>query len=144
MTRRKLRASLDLAQIEQAIAAAEQRCAIELRVSLAGPFWGNPQRVAERAFRRLGMTATRARNGVLILVAPWRRRVVVVADDGITGKVSPTLWTEVVAAVTRAFGQGQFTDGLVAAVKQLTEALAPHFPPRPRTDEITNKVDTAG
>jgi uncharacterized membrane protein len=142
MTRRKLRASLDVARVEEAIAAAERQRAIELRISLAGPFWGSAERVASRAFKRLAMTATRARNGVLILVAPWRRRVVVLADEGITGKVSPTLWTEVVAAVTQAFGQGQFTDGLVAAVQKLSVALAPHFPARPgRDDELPNKID---
>ena len=37
-------------------------------------FWGDARASAERAFRRLGMTATRARNGVLIFVAPRRRR----------------------------------------------------------------------
>jgi uncharacterized membrane protein len=73
------------------------------------------------------MTATKARNGVLILVAPWRRRVVVLADEGITGKVSPALWSEGGGRGHGRVRQGQFTDGLVAAVERLATALAPHF-----------------
>ena len=73
---------MDAARVEAAIRSAERASAIELRVSIAGLFWGDPQRLAEKAFQRLGMNATAGRNGVLLLVAPWRRRVVVLADQG--------------------------------------------------------------
>lgn len=141
MTRRRLLASLDHARVEAAIRQGEATCAVELRVSIAGLFWGNTQDMAARAFARMGMTATSQRNGLLIFVAPWRRQVVVLADQGITARVDAALWTTAVQLVTSAFHDGRFTDGLVAAIESLSRALAPHFPPTTRPDELPNTVD---
>jgi uncharacterized membrane protein len=142
MTRRSLLARLDTRQVEQAIGRAERAAAIELRVSIAGPFWGNPQRVAERAFTRMGMTGTRRRTGLLIMIAPWRRRVVILADTGITDKVATGLWAGVVEGLTRAFREDRFNEGLVAAIDDLAAALAPHLPPVPGdVDELPDQID---
>jgi uncharacterized membrane protein len=131
MTRRRLLASLRTDQVEEAIRRAERHCGVELRVSIAGLFWGSPDQLARRAFERLGMTATRRRNGLLVLVAPWHRKVVVYADEGIMARVDASLWSNAVATLTGAFRGGQFTEGLVAALEGLATALAPHFPPVP-------------
>lgn len=141
MTRRKLLAALDTTRIEQAIGRAEQICAIELRVSIAGPFWGDPEKLARAAFGRLGMTATRGRNGLLVFLAPWRRKVVIFADQGITSQVGADLWSGAIATIAAAFREGQFTDGLVRALEGLGRALAPHFPPAPRPNELPDHVD---
>jgi uncharacterized membrane protein len=142
MTRRSLLARLDTGRVEQAIARAERAAAIELRVSVAGLFWGNPQRVAERAFARMRMTATRGRTGLLLMIAPWRRRVVILADRGITDKVGTALWTGVVEGLTRAFRADHFNEGLVAAIDDLAAALAPHLPPAPGdVDELPDQID---
>jgi uncharacterized membrane protein len=142
MTRRRLLAQLDAARVEQAIRDAERACAIELRVSIAGLFWGDPQRVAEKAFQRLGMRATAGRNGVLLLVAPWRRKVVVIADQGIISKADPTLWSAVVDKVTAAFQQGHYTEGVLGAVDTLARHLAPLFPPLPGdVNELPDAID---
>jgi uncharacterized membrane protein len=142
MTRRQLLARLDAAQVEQAIARAERTAAIELRISIAGLFWGSAQRVADRAFARMGMTATRGRNGLLLFIAPWRRRVVIVADRGITEKAGAALWPAAVAAVTTAFRERRYTEGLVAAIDGLAAALAPHLPPVPGdVNELPDRID---
>ncbi len=142
MTRRRLLSRLDLRQVEAAIQRAERASAIELRISIAGLFWGDPQRLAEKAFQRLGMTATARRTGILLLIAPWRRRVVVLADEGITSKVDPSLWSSVVERLTAAFRAGRYTEGLVEAVDALTQRLAPLFPPLPGDkNELPDAVD---
>jgi uncharacterized membrane protein len=128
MTRRGFLRRIDRARIEAAIADAEQRTTGEIRVSVAGLFWGGSRRFAARAFRRLGMTATRARNGVLILVLPWRRQLVIVGDSGIDGRVGATFWDAVVAQSTRALHEGRFDEGLMGAVAAVGRALAEHFP----------------
>src|SRR5689334_17924365 len=102
MTRRRLLASLRTAEVEEAIRQAERRCAVEVRVSITGLFWGPPEALARRAFQRLGMAGTRRRNGLLVLIAPWHRRVVIHADEGITARVAPALWAGTVAALTAA------------------------------------------
>jgi uncharacterized membrane protein len=144
MTRRRLLGSLDPGRVEQAIAQVESACAIELRVSIAGLFWGDPHKLARRVFARLAMAATSRRNGVLVLVAPWHRQVVIFADEGITSKASPALWSDAVATITAAFRGGRFTDGLVAALAGLGPALAAHFPPDARANELSNQVDLTG
>jgi uncharacterized membrane protein len=142
MTRRRLLASLRPAEVEAAIRQAEQRCAVELRVSIAGLFWGRPEAIARRAFARLGMTATSRRNGLLVFIAPWHRKVVIHADEGITAKVDASLWSRAVTTVTAAFRDGRFTEGLVAALAELSSALAPHFPPvAGAPNELPDSVD---
>jgi uncharacterized membrane protein len=142
VTRRRLLASLRTEEVEEAIRRAEGRCSVELRVSVAGLFWSSPERLARRAFERLGMAATRRRNGLLVLIAPWHRKVVIHADEGITARVDASLWSSTVATLTGAFHGGRFTEGLVAALDGLATALAPHFPPVPGApNELPDTVD---
>ena len=120
---------LDLDAVEQAIRGAEQRTSGEIRVAIARSwFWGDARASAERAFRRMGVSATRARNGVLIFVAPRRRMVAVIGDVGIHAKVAPDFWAAVVERMTADFRRGDRTAGLVAAVELLGNALATAFP----------------
>jgi uncharacterized membrane protein len=141
MTRRKLLASLETDRVEAAIRHAEETCAIELRISIAGAFWGDPQHLAELAFRRMGMSATGGRNGLLIFLAPWRRKVVVIADEGIAKKVDAGVWSGLVASVTSHFRDNHFTDGLVAAIENLSAVLAPHLPPTKRVNELPDTIE---
>ena len=116
MTRRRLLAQLDRARVEAAIAEAEQRSTGEIRVSIAGLFWGPSRWLAERAFGRLGMAETRDRNGVLLLVLPWRRQLVILGDQGIDGRVPAGFWQQVVADAAIQLRAGRFTEGLCGAV----------------------------
>ena len=62
-TRRALLRAIDAPRVQRAIAAAERRTSGEIRVSVSPFFWGDVRHVAERAFERLGMTATRDHGG---------------------------------------------------------------------------------
>jgi uncharacterized membrane protein len=143
MTRRALLRRLDHARLEAAIAEAEARTTGELRISVAGLFWGSAEALADRAFERLGMQATRDRNGVLLLVLPWRRQLIVRADVGLAAKVAPELWQTVVAAAAALFQQQRFTEGLLGAVAAIGATLAQHFPANtdPNADELPNQID---
>src|SRR5262247_4062785 len=56
---------------------------------------------ARRAFAEHGLTRTRGRTGILIFVALFERRVVVLADEGIHRALGPNeSWTEVVERAT--------------------------------------------
>jgi putative membrane protein len=76
----------------------------------------------------MGVSATRARNGVLIFLVPRRRKVVVLGDAGIHAKVAPDFWDRVVERITADFRRGDPTAGMVAAVELLGNALASAFP----------------
>jgi uncharacterized membrane protein len=133
---------IDVDAVEQAIRAAEQRTSGEIQVAIARSwFWGDTRAAAERQFGRLGIARTRARNGVLIFVAPRRRQLAVLGDVGVQARVAPDLWAAVVARMTADFRRGEPTAGLVAGVELLGEALAAAFPPRPDdVNELTNSV----
>ena len=74
---------IDVGVVEDAIRAVEQRTSGEIRVALARFwFWGDVRRSAEKTFMRLHVDRTRRRNGVLIFLAPWRRRLAVIGDVG--------------------------------------------------------------
>lgn len=127
-SRRSFLQRLDAPAVERAIARAETRTSGEIRVSIAGFFLGSSRRLAERAFQRLGLQATRDRNGVLLLIAPSRREVVVLGDEAIHAHVGDVFWTEIAARVGTHFHEGRFTEGVVDAVDAIGEALARHFP----------------
>jgi uncharacterized membrane protein len=127
-SRRTFLQSLDTSAVEQAIARAEARTSGEIRVSIAPFFVGSVRRMAEGAFRRLGMHATVRRNGVLLLIAPARRQVVVLGDEGIHAQVGDSFWTEIAARVSTRFRERRFTEGVVEAVDAIGDALARHFP----------------
>jgi uncharacterized membrane protein len=145
MTRRRLQKSIDIERIRQAIEAGEQRTSGEIRVSVAPWFWGNVERAAERAFRRLGMTQTARRNGVLFFLVPSRQTFVVRGDEGIHAHVGQAFWDDLVAAMSVYFRRGEFTQGLVFGIHAAGEKLAHHFPYDAARDvnELPDDVDLA-
>ncbi len=128
LSRGKFLQSLDTAAVERAVALAETRTTGEIRVSIAGFFVGSSRRLAERAFGRLGLRATRDRNGVLLLIAPARHEFVVLGDVAIHAQVGDAFWTEIATRLGTRFREGHFTQGVVEAVETIGEALARHFP----------------
>lgn len=128
LSRRAFLRRLDTPAVERAIARAEASTSGEIRVSIAGLFVGSGRSLAERAFRRLGMQATQHRNGVLLLIAPARRQVIVLGDEAIHGRVGDTFWTELAARAGARFREGRFTEGVVEAVDAIGDALGRHFP----------------
>jgi uncharacterized membrane protein len=147
-SRRAFLQAFDATAVEAAIARAETRTSGEIRVSIAGFFLGSSRRLAERAFQRLGMHATRDRNGVLLLIAPARREVVVLGDEGIHAQVGDAFWTEIATRVGAHFRDGRFTQGVVEAVDAIGEALARYFPAGPQTganpNELPDTIDLGG
>jgi uncharacterized membrane protein len=129
-TRRK---DLDLVRVRDAIEAAERSTSAEIVVSIAPFFLGAMWPAARRAFARLGVAHTRARNGVLLFVVPSRRQVVVLADDGAFAHVDPSIWRDAASHIADAFARGDGSAGLVEGIEFLARALSTRFPRR-RTD----------
>lgn len=135
--------TIDKERIKQAIQKAERRTSGEIRVSLSPLFWGNVRKAAEKAFERMGMTATRERNAVLFFVVPARRKFVVLGDSGIHTKVGQEFWHHIVHIASEKFKQGDHTGGLVAGIEAVGEGLARHFPfdAGSDTNELPDDVD---
>jgi len=146
MTRKRLLQIVDRDKIKGAIEAAERRTSGEICVSVAPLFWGNIEKAADKAFVRLGMTRTKARNGVLFFVVPSRRKFVVLGDQAIHECVGQEFWESVAAIISEKFREGDFTGGLVRGIEKVGEELATHFPYDPAADknELSDDVDFGG
>jgi putative membrane protein len=84
---------------------------------------------AQQLFLELGVTETKQRSGVLLLLSETERRVELLADRGIHQHVAGELWQSLVLAVGAAIRSGQAAQGVGAAVDAIGDVLAQHFPP---------------
>jgi uncharacterized membrane protein len=143
LSHRNLRKCVDAQRVVQAIREAELATSGEIRVSVARFFWGNVEKVAGKAFRRLGMERTPERNGVLIFLVPGRKRFAVLGDVAIHAQVGQAFWEDVAACLSARFRRGEFTEGLVEGIHLVGERLASHFPKAVAAgrDELPEDVD---
>ncbi len=96
---------------------------------------------AFQEFYRLGLQRTAAATGVLLFVSLLERRVVVLADEGISSKVDAGTWKEVDEAVLAGVRRGSLCDGLLAGVARAGDVLAEHFPWREGDrDELPDRL----
>ena len=87
------------------------------------------ERVHERAaqaFLSEQVFATRDRTGVLIFLALFERRVVVMGDKGIAAKVRQDEWDGLVAGIVRGMREGKAGGALVAAIAECGALLERH------------------
>jgi putative membrane protein len=98
------------------------------------------RRVRRRAillFRTAAEARTRGRTGVLLYLSLDEHRAELVADRAINGKVGAEVWGDAMAALIAAIRDDRPGEGLAAAVGQIGQVLATHFP---RADDDTNEL----
>jgi uncharacterized membrane protein len=118
-------------RIVSAIADAEKKTSGQIRVLISHRQVDDPMAAAGKAFQRLGLQLAPHRNAVLIFVAPRSHRFAVIGDQAVHEKCGEAFWTELTAAMTGHFTQGQFTEGLLHGIAHAGELLAAHFPSDP-------------
>lgn len=136
-------AKVDEPRLVEAIRLCELRSRGEIRIHVAGKAATEVVQEAAAVFESLGMTKTAERNGILIFVAPASHNFAVLGDSGITSKVGTAPLDDMAAAISAAFREGRFTDGLVGAVEKAGELLAAHYPRTEGaqdTDELSNTI----
>lgn len=94
---------------------------------------------ALQAFFEHGLTRTRDRTGILIMVSLMERRVQILADEGINEKVEPGAWEELVEMVLHGIREGSLTEGLCRAIERCGEILACDFPIK--DDDVNELAD---
>lgn len=120
---------LDHDRIIEAIKAAEANTSGQVRIYIQrGKLESDPVIAAQEKFRKLGMQATRERNGVLIFVVPRARKLAVIGDEGVHQKCGDAFWQELVDRMRVHFQNENFTDALVEAIEEAGKLLARHFP----------------
>jgi putative membrane protein len=98
-------------------------------------------RLAREQFFEQRLHLTRARTGVLIFVSVAEHHVEIIADAGINARVPPGTWDKAVADFVERVRSGRIAEGFVAAIGQVGDRLAEHFPrPPDDTDELPNRL----
>jgi putative membrane protein len=100
------------------------------------------ERRASSAFAEHGLHRTAAHTGILILVALFEHRVVVLADEGVHRRLGPGhSWQEVVDLVLAGIRGGRPAEGIAEAVRRCGAILEGPLPPTlPEEDEIRVSV----
>lgn len=81
------------------------------------------ERRALAAFAESGVFATRARTGLLLLVALFEHRVWIVADRGVEERVPTTDWEPILDRLTAGLRQGRAAQSMVAAIGEIGSVL---------------------
>ncbi len=88
------------------------------------------KQAVQSAFIELGVTETKERTGVLILIAEFEHRVAILADQGIHQKVPAGFWDDEVRALTQGIRENRSTEALCQVIQQIGDKLAASFPRR--------------
>jgi putative membrane protein len=96
-------------------------------------------------FVETGLSQTRDRTGVLILVSLFERRVQILADEGIHSRVPDGFWDAEVKQIVQAIHDGRFIQGFSSVIQQIGEKLSENFPRKADDrNELSNKPRVEG
>ncbi len=128
-------------EIIRAIEEAEKSTSGEIRLHIEKSCSGEALERAKKLFVTLGMTSTKARNGVLIYVAYGSRKVAVFGDEGIHKAVGQAFWDEDIAILTSHFKEAKPVEGLIAVIERIGEKLKTNFPYQSDdVNELSNEI----
>lgn len=122
-------------EIAAAVAASERQHRGELRIAIEGPLgfgelWDDvsPRERALKLFAKLRVWDTEENSGVLIYLQLVDRDVEILADRGIAARVPAETWEALCHALEAAMRAGDCRAGVLAAIDEVTQLLAAHFP----------------
>jgi putative membrane protein len=81
---------------------------------------------AAQAFLEQEVFRTRERNGILLFLSLFERRVVVLADSGIHARVGEEEWKRLIGRIVAGIRSGDASSALVAAIRECGELLTSH------------------
>lgn len=134
-----------LATIETAVQQSESHHRGEIRFAIENTL--PPHRVwrgistwqrATEVFANLYVWDTEENCGILIYVLVADREVHIVADRGIHKRVPQTAWDNISANMRQYFMRGDFKQGAIIGIEQLTSLLIEHFPAT--TSKLNNEL----
>ncbi len=99
--------------------------------------------VKERAvygFFQKGVHMTDEQTGILIFISVMERKVWILADRGIHGKIAPHIWTSLAREVANGIKEDRAFDALCSVIRKCGAELTRHFPgahsPNPPADGL--------
>ena len=118
----------ELAEIMQAIAAAENHSSGEIRLHLENHCKEDVMDRAAYLFEQLEMHKTELRNGVLFYLAIKDHQFAILGDAGINQKVPEGFWNEIRDRMRSQFKAGKYKEALMEGIEQSGIKLKEFFP----------------
>ena len=145
-----MRATFDGAafeRIESAIAEGEGRHRGEVRFAVEAELdlyriWAamTPRERALQVFAEHAIWDTEENTGVLVYLLWADHAVEIIADRGADRAMPAARWNEICAAVTRACREGRHVDGVVEAIRAISQGLQAALPASAiDQDELPNR-----
>jgi uncharacterized membrane protein len=129
-------------QVDQAIKKAERETSGEIKLFIDRFSWGKIEEKAGRLFRKLGLSRTKERNGVLIYLVTTNREFLIYGDEGINKNVPENFWDEIKKRMEEGFSRGDFGKTLAEAIETIGIQLKTYFPcSKDDKNEITDEVE---
>ena len=88
----------------------------------------SPRTRAIDLFSRLGVWDTEHNNGVLIYLLISEKVIEIVADRGLSGRISMDFWSEICKLLSEKFKDSDFEEGVLEAISQVNTALRKEYP----------------
>ncbi len=84
---------------------------------------------------------TKHRTGILIFISVMEKKAVILADEGISNKLPPETWNDVLAKLGEQLNKGNWGFGFTEAIESCGHHLKTHFPRSADTqNELTNQL----
>ncbi len=128
--------------IVASIKDAEMRTSGEIRVHIEKTTSGlSAVERAKDVFAKLCMQNTKDRNGVIVYIAYESKTFAIWGDEGIHNQVGDAFWQSEVNLLKDYFSKGDFTQGIIHAVKEIGEHLKLNFPhERDDKNELSDEI----
>lgn len=134
-------------RVEEAVRESERThrgelcVAVEAGLELESLWRGqSPRARAEEVFSQLRVWDTAGNSGVLLYINWADRDIEIVADRGISARVTQGEWEAICQVIERSFRAGRFEAGLHEGIREITRVLALHFPAASdNVDELGNR-----
>jgi uncharacterized membrane protein len=146
----RLFSDADLEAIAAAVADAERATSGEIRVHLEPQLprrGGAPADALARAtevFTTLRMQETAEHTGVLIYLAVDDRKLAILGDAGVHGRVGDEYWQRVRDEMVERLRRGAAREAVLHAVTEVGRVLQRFFPRRPDDqNELSDRVSTS-
>lgn len=127
-----------LERLENHVRQSEARHTGELRLCVEGgmpwpALWRGetPRQRAVDTFSALRVWDTEANNGILIYLLMAEHDIEIVADRGIAQRVPESAWQDITQRLSDTLRQGQYEQGLLAAIDAVEALLVLHYPADP-------------
>lgn len=138
-----------LNHIEKAVSSSEKLHSAELRIAIEAAMplrlicaSVSPRARALDVFSVLRVWDTAHNNGVLIYIGLADHAVEIIADRGISGRLSQDHWDKLCSQMIAQFKQDEFETGVLQALTALTQDLQRLFPVDPseiNPNELANR-----